>query len=171
MVAIIPLLIRMIQCFNQARQSTGKFIGHLQMWNFGKYLASVVTATLSFLSSIFPELKTFFIISSIFSTLYSYYWDLKNDWGFFEKGAKYRFLRNNLCYKNPLIYYVAIFMNLIFRCSWTLTISASVIQLFPKSTFLPFLTGLIEIFRRCMWNFFRIEKEHVLNCAAFSIIK
>jgi hypothetical protein len=46
-----------------------------------------------------------------------------------------------------------------------------VIHLIPKSTFLPFLTGLIEIFRRCMWNFFRIEKEHVINCASYSIIK
>ena len=51
-----------------------------------------------------------------------------------------------------------IFLNLIFRCSWTLTISPSVVRLIPKSTFLPFLTGLIEILRRCMWNFFRIEK-------------
>jgi hypothetical protein len=70
-----------------------------------------------------------------------------------------------------MIYYTAIFLNLIFRCSWTLTISPSVIHLIPKSTFLPFLTGLIEIFRRCMWNFFRIEKEHVINCASYSIIK
>jgi hypothetical protein len=46
-----------------------------------------------------------------------------------------------------------------------------VVRLIPKSTFLPFLTGLIEILRRCMWNFFRIEKEHVINCAAYSIIK
>lgn len=75
-VALVPLLFRMIQCFKQARQSSGKFIGHLQMWNFGKYLASVITSTLSFLNSISPSLLPFFIISSIVSTSYSYYWDL-----------------------------------------------------------------------------------------------
>lgn len=51
-VAIIPLFIRMIQCYKQAKQNSGKFIGHLQMWNFFKYFSSVITATLSFLSTI-----------------------------------------------------------------------------------------------------------------------
>lgn len=75
-VAIVPLLLRMIQCFNQARQASGKFIGHIQMWNFGKYSASVLTATLSFLTTKFPSLLPFFIASSVISTSYSYYWDL-----------------------------------------------------------------------------------------------
>jgi hypothetical protein len=75
-VALVPLLIRMVQCFNQARQSSGKFIGHLQMWNFGKYLASVITSTLSFFMSIQPSLLPVFIASSVISTGYSYYWDL-----------------------------------------------------------------------------------------------
>ncbi len=74
--AIIPLLIRMIQCFNQARQSSGKFIGHLQMWNFFKYFSSVVTSTMSFLSSIYSPFFVPFVISSVVSTSYSYYWDL-----------------------------------------------------------------------------------------------
>lgn len=88
-----------------------------------------------------------------------------------EKDSKYRFLRNNLCYKNPTIYYSAIVVNLLLRYSWTLTISPYVVVLIPKSTFLPFLTGFLEIFRRCMWNFFRVEKEHVANCSSFSIVK
>jgi hypothetical protein len=75
-VAIVPLLFRMMQCFNQARQSSGKFLGHIQMFNFGKYLASVLTATLSFLTTQFPSLLPFFIASSVISTSYSYYWDL-----------------------------------------------------------------------------------------------
>lgn len=75
-VAILPLILRMIQCFRQARQQNGKFIGHLQMWNFCKYLSSVITATSSYLSTIFPELFTVFVISSVVSTSYSYYWDL-----------------------------------------------------------------------------------------------
>ena len=75
-VAIVPLLIRMVQCFNAARQSSGKFIGHLQMWNFLKYTTSVITSTLSFFNSLYSFLLIPFIISSIVSTLYSYIWDL-----------------------------------------------------------------------------------------------
>lgn len=75
--AILPLIFRMIQCFNQARQSTGKFLGHNQMWNFFKYMSSVVTSTISFLASINSDIfKIPFIVSSIISTSYSYYWDL-----------------------------------------------------------------------------------------------
>ena len=74
--AIIPLMLRMIQCFNQARQASGKFFGHVQMWNFFKYSASTTTSTISFLSSYFPDLFIPFVISSFISTSYSYYWDL-----------------------------------------------------------------------------------------------
>jgi hypothetical protein len=75
--AILPLLIRMVQCYNQAKQSSGKFLGHIQMWNFFKYMSSVVTSSMSFLASINSDyFKIPFIVSSIISTSYSYYWDL-----------------------------------------------------------------------------------------------
>lgn len=74
--AILPLLFRMIQCFNQARQASGKFIGHIQMWNFFKYLSSVCTSTFSFLSSLSPIFFVPFVVSSVVSTSYSYFWDL-----------------------------------------------------------------------------------------------
>lgn len=164
-VAIIPLFFRMVQCYNQAIQQTGKFRGHIQFWNFFKYVASLTTATISFISTFYDFLFYVFVVSSIVSTLYSYYWDLvivylfkKYDWGLLEKNSKNKLLRNNLSYKNPKIYYVAIGINLIMRSSWTLTISASITNIIPKSTFLPFFIGLIEILRRCMWNFFRVEK-------------
>lgn len=95
----------------------------------------------------------------------------KNDWGFLEKGSKHLFLRNRLCYKNSKVYYAALASNLILRYAWTLTISPSVYELIPKSTFLPLVTGVLQILRRCMWNFFRIEKEHVMNCDSFTRIK
>jgi hypothetical protein len=70
---------RMIQCYRQAKQDTGRFIGHIQMWNFGKYCSSVITSTFSFISAVNVTnsfLLTLFICSSICSTLYAYYWDL-----------------------------------------------------------------------------------------------
>ena len=78
-VAILPLFLRMIQCYRQAKQQSGKFIGHLQMWNFLKYFASITTASISYLSAVFNDshaLFTIFVISSVVSTSYSYYWDL-----------------------------------------------------------------------------------------------
>lgn len=79
LIALVPLLFRMIQCYRQAIQDTGKFIGHIQMWNFGKYCTSMITTTFSFMSAIRQGDDIFlilFICSSICSTLYAYYWDL-----------------------------------------------------------------------------------------------
>ena len=69
----------MAQCYRQAVQDTGKFIGHLQMWNFGKYFSSIVTATISYVSAVRKGESAFvvaFVISSLVSTFYAYYWDL-----------------------------------------------------------------------------------------------
>jgi hypothetical protein len=75
-VALIPLLLKLIQCYKQAKQESGSFLGHLQMYNFIKFVSSVVTSTLSFISSFYPSLFIPFILSSIVSTLYSHYWDI-----------------------------------------------------------------------------------------------
>lgn len=74
--ALLPLLFRMAQCYRQAVQDTGKFIGHLQMWNFGKYFSSVITATFSYLTSINDSFLPAFVVSSLISTFYAYFWDL-----------------------------------------------------------------------------------------------
>lgn len=79
LIALVPLMFRMVQCYRQARQDTGKFIGHIQMWNFGKYCSSVITSTFSFLTAIEQGNDTIlalYICSSVCSTLYAYYWDL-----------------------------------------------------------------------------------------------
>lgn len=79
LIALVPLLFRMVQCYRQAKQDTGQFRGHIQMWNFGKYCSSMLTSTFSFIYAIKSEEKTFLVIyicSSVCSTLYAYYWDL-----------------------------------------------------------------------------------------------
>jgi hypothetical protein len=47
----------MIQCYRQAKLDTGIFIGHIQMWNFGKYCMAMITSTLSFLFALQKENK------------------------------------------------------------------------------------------------------------------
>lgn len=79
LIALVPLMFRMIQCYRQAKQDKGVFIGHIQMWNFGKYCSSVITSTFSFIWAIEAGNMTFltlYICSSVCSTLYAYYWDL-----------------------------------------------------------------------------------------------
>ena len=52
---------------------------------------------------------------AIMSTIVSYAWDLKVEWGFLEKKAKHRYLREQLSYNRPVFYYLAIFLNIFLR--------------------------------------------------------
>lgn len=52
---------------------------------------------------------------AIMSTIVSYAWDLKVEWGFLEKKAKHRYLREQLPYHQPMFYYIAIFLNIFLR--------------------------------------------------------
>lgn len=87
MVAIIPLMYRMVQCIKQALEShENRFWGHIQMWNFFKYTSSFLTASLSFgyKFSMHSSVFILFVISSIVSTCYAYYWDLVSSSGHLE---------------------------------------------------------------------------------------
>lgn len=91
--------------------------------------------------------KFYFI--SVISTLYSCYWDFKNDWGLFQDRTEWPLLRPQLKYESVIwYYYLCLFFNPIFRCFWTLSFSPG----HPS----PFLS-LFELLRRCMWGILRLE--------------
>ena len=66
------------------------------------------------------EIKYFYlwVLAANVSTLYSYFWDLKMDWGFLQSNKNYPLLRKHLSYNHPNAYYIAIIGNLILRFSW-----------------------------------------------------
>jgi hypothetical protein len=68
------------------------------MVNFGKYMFSILTSLLSYMYSSDDSYKNWWIASAAISTVYSYIWDLKMDWGFLDPKASHRFLRPILCY-------------------------------------------------------------------------
>jgi hypothetical protein len=63
-----------------------------------------------------------------------------------------------------------IFLNLLMRLAWTLTLSPAIIAMFGDKNLVTLVTGSIEIIRRGIWNLFRVEKEHLANCVEFKAI-
>lgn len=62
--------------------------------------------------------------------------------------------------------------DLIFRSLWTLNISvgeagAKVLE----GNILGTILAIFEVFRRFIWNFFRVENEHLNNCGDFRVIR
>lgn len=79
------------------------------------------------------------------------------DWGFLNLSEGY-LLRKEKKYGWRIIYIIASIMNLLFRLSWTLTLSTyalDTIGLHPE--LFIFMTAYIELLRRFIWNYFRVE--------------
>ena len=95
------------------------------------------------------------------------------DWGFFDKNAgENKFLRDQIVYPSRFYYYAAILENVIFRYIWVINVF---MQFRTRSAeyadVIGFIFGLIEIFRRFAWNYFRLENEHLNNCGEFRAVR
>ncbi len=157
-VAVSICSVRMVQCMRQGYDK-GSYFCELEFLNTIKYAFSLITLTLSFLwkagdNTIFNV----WIVFACLSTLYSYIWDLKVDWALFEKNSPHRFLRKNLCYPYQA-YYVIIVVNFLLRIVWVGTLSQSIANnAFGSPQIFSLVTGVLEIFRRGIWNMLRVER-------------
>uniref|UniRef100_A0A674KHJ9 Xenotropic and polytropic retrovirus receptor 1 n=1 Tax=Terrapene triunguis TaxID=2587831 RepID=A0A674KHJ9_9SAUR len=113
------------------------------------------------------------IVFYLISSCYTLIWDLKMDWGLFDKNAgENTFLREEIVYPQKAYYYCAIVEDVILRFAWTIQISLTSMQVFPyagdviSTVFAP-----LEVFRRFVWNFFRLENEHLNNCGEFRAVR
>lgn len=93
------------------------------------------------------------------------------DWGLFDSKAppEYRLLREELVYPIKW-YYVCIVSDFILRFGWTLNLSLTSMGAIPPDLITLVLAPL-EIFRRFLWNFYRLENEHLNNCGEFRAVR
>lgn len=118
----------------------------------------------SFLGKQNEKYFTIWILSAIVSTIWQNWWDLKKDFLFFESNSKYKFLRNDLGYNSPNLYYGLAVGNFILRTTWVLSISPDACTyLGIKNELFVLLVGFFEMLRRFINNFLKMEKEHIIN--------
>ncbi|KAJ2382558.1 Signal transduction protein [Coemansia sp. RSA 2603] len=91
------------------------------------------------------------------------------DWGLFESRSKHRFLRSELKFDRPWVYYVAIVVDVILRFVWITQISPNFFSFGHKvhQSTIAYIAAVLEVLRRFSWNFFRVENEHISNCGQF----
>ncbi|KAK3803962.1 hypothetical protein RRG08_005387 [Elysia crispata] len=93
------------------------------------------------------------------------------DWGLVDRNAgENKGLREEVVYAYKFYYYAAMVEDFILRFAWTLTVSVVEGQHFP-GTILKTCLSLLEVFRRFVWNFFRLENEHLNNCGQFRAVR
>ncbi|CAG8652442.1 7498_t:CDS:2 [Acaulospora morrowiae] len=130
------------------------FFSALQKW----YRYEVATES-SFVLVAPPLLSKLWIISVAFNSFYSFYWDVAKDWklDFFKPGLK---LRPVLRFKEPAIYYLAIFIDFILRFTWSVKLSSH-LHIIHQLEGGVFLMEVLEVTRRWLWIFFRMESEWI----------
>lgn len=177
---ILPSWFRFAQCLRRYRDSKQKF-PHLA--NAGKYATGFfvigtnalrrATAMHYLNSPISNPFLYVWILASFVGATYKLIWDLKMDWGFFDKNAgENKFLRDQIVYPSRFYYYAAIVIDVLFRYIWMINVFMQFRTSAAEYTdVIGFIFGLIEIFRRFVWNYFRLENEHLNNCGEFRAVR
>ena len=169
MLQALPYLIRAWHCFIVIRTTGNK----PQIINLIKYMSIFPVIIFSALQPITietvldPDDRTLFnwwLYAVILNTMLSVCWDVFMDWGLGwpqpEGVHTPFFLRPTLLFRHPLYYYVSILMNIALRLCWSLRLSVH-LQRQASGPVFAFLFEVLEVFRRFVWNFFRVEWECV----------
>ncbi|XP_062586080.1 solute carrier family 53 member 1-like isoform X1 [Saccostrea cucullata] len=180
-ISCLPAWWRFAQCLRRYRDTRLAF-PHLV--NAGKYSTTffnVLFATLYKVETVVNnntdsiQNHSFFylwITFAIISSCYTLTWDLKMDWGLLDSNAgENRFLREEIVYAYKAYYYFAIIEDSILRFVWTLHVSLGEGILFNQKEALVTILASFEVFRRFVWNFFRLENEHLNNCGQFRAVR
>ncbi|XP_027883359.1 xenotropic and polytropic retrovirus receptor 1a [Xiphophorus couchianus] len=174
----LPAWLRFIQCLRRYRDTKRAF-PHLV--NAGKYSTTFFVVTFAALYITHQEqghtdadmFLYLLIVFSTISSLYTLTWDLIMDWGLFDRGAgENTFLREEIVYPHKAYYYFAIVEDVLLRFAWTVQISLSTMT-DPHSVgnIVATILAPLEVFRRFVWNFFRLENEHLNNCGEFRAVR
>ncbi|KAK4260907.1 hypothetical protein QN277_003968 [Acacia crassicarpa] len=167
-VSFLPYYWRAMQCarrwFDEGKTS------HLV--NLGKYVSAMLAAgaRVAYEKDSGVGYQCLLVIISSAATLYQLYWDFVKDWGLLQIKSNNPWLRNELILRRKFIYYFCMGLNLVLRLAWLQT----VLHLsFEKVDYgvTSLVLAALEVLRRGMWNFFRLENEHLNNAGKFRAVK
>ncbi|XP_017327784.1 xenotropic and polytropic retrovirus receptor 1 homolog isoform X1 [Ictalurus punctatus] len=174
----LPAWFRFVQCLRRYRDTKRAF-PHLV--NAGKYSTTFFVVTFAALykthkADTHSDTDIFFyllIACSIINSCYTLIWDLKMDWGLFDRNAgENALLREEIVYPQKAYYYCAILEDVMLRFAWTIPLSLGVLTSDPFiGDILATILAPLEVFRRFVWNFFRLENEHLNNCGEFRAVR
>ncbi|VVA92602.1 unnamed protein product [Arabis nemorensis] len=167
-VGVIPYWSRFLQCIR--RTFGDKDLGHV--YNAIKYLLIIVASCLRTAYTL-NRGNTWNITAWVFSgvaTFYATYWDIVVDWGLLRRGCKNSFLREKLLVPHKTVYHAAMVLNVVLRLVWLQTLLDLKFSFLHRETMVA-LMACLEIVRRGIWNFFRLENEHLNNVGRFRAFK
>lgn len=169
LVVFLPLFWRFLQCLSRYG-ATGQRWPHLG--NAVKYGAAQLITIFGAIHPLYSTLaaslgyQVFWLSLFICSTLLSFGWDVLVDWG-----LGWFALNDRQMYPHRGYYYAAVVLDLFLRFLWVYSLippaadELSIVSLLV--TWITPLSLLLEMVRRTIWGFFRLENEHLRNTEGF----
>ncbi|KAE8724608.1 Phosphate transporter PHO1-like protein 5 [Hibiscus syriacus] len=167
-VAVIPFWSRMLQCLRRFFEEKDT----LQGYNAGKYFITIVALCLRTAYSLNKGLswEILALIFSVAAAVICTYWDLVYDWGLLQRHSRNRWLRDKLLIRRKSVYFGAMVLNVLLRFAWLQTVFNFKLFDLHRQIMITIVASL-EIIRRGMWNFFRLENEHLNNAGKYRAFK
>ncbi|KAI5088200.1 xenotropic and polytropic retrovirus receptor 1, partial [Silurus meridionalis] len=88
-------------------------------------------------------------------------WDLRMDWGLLQGNG---LLKEELLISREVYYYAAMLADVLLRISWAINILLAQMKDSAAAVTASAILAPLEVLRRSIWNFFRLENEHLKNC-------
>lgn len=162
-VGILPSMIRMIQSLREYSRHTTKD-DNTQLFNALKYASNIpIMATAVYTRYYKLDSMSIIYWFMLWNSFYTFWWDLTIDWklGMFNFKAERNIssLRHTLLYRGNYIYFAAIILDFVLRFAWFWEYISG------KSIFYGelniFWLQTLELFRRWVWLFFKVEAEYI----------
>ncbi|KAL4197921.1 hypothetical protein AMTRI_Chr04g253550 [Amborella trichopoda] len=167
-VAVIPYWSRFLQCLRRLYEEKDPMQGYNAIKYFSTIVALVLRTSLSVQKR--EHWRILAVVSSVVATLLGTYWDLVIDWGLLQPNSENPWLRDKLLIPQKNVYFIAMVLNVILRLAWLQTVLGFEIQGI-HFTALTAIVACLEIIRRGIWNFFRLENEHLNNVGKYRAFK
>ncbi|CAM9809247.1 unnamed protein product, partial [Phaeothamnion confervicola] len=171
-----PLELRLLQCLRR-HADTGKRVPHLL--NALKYIMAMVVSLFGVFQADNSSdttdgsmgwQKGIWLALYVASSLYSFFWDVRFDWGQDQVLFKGRLAKRRM-FSKRWVYHAAIWLDLALRFNWLYSFippGLTAFGLLPATLPVYATTFVaIEMLRRTMWGFFRLEHEHLRNTEGY----
>ncbi|KAL4578256.1 hypothetical protein LXL04_014376 [Taraxacum kok-saghyz] len=167
-IAVIPYWVRFFQCVRRLFEEKD----WVHLINGSRYLLTIVAVVIRtiFELKINKTWKILALLTSIAAILFNTYWDVVVDWGLLQNNSKNLFLRDKLAVRRKYMYFVVMVLDVMLRLAWLQLVLKFNLH-YLKGTAISSLFSCLEIFRRGVWMFFRLENEHLNNVGKYRAFK
>ncbi|KAL6425601.1 hypothetical protein ACFW04_009620 [Cataglyphis niger] len=176
-VVCLPAWFRFAQCLRRYRDTKEAFPHLLNAVKYATSFFVVIFSYLHLTNKKYYALSTenpyfyLWLTVSVVSSCFTYTWDVKLDWGLFDSNpGENKFLREEIVYSSPYYYYFAMVEDFILRFGWAFSLSLTEMG-YVHADLMVSIVAPLEVFRRFIWNFFRLENEHLNNCGKFRAVR